>query len=48
MATEPLNSTEIKSAIPSRSAIADGNTALNYFRIDKQNRMIFEFVFISR
>ena len=41
MATEPLNNTEIKRAIPSGAAIADGNTALNYFRIDKQNRMIF-------
>ena len=27
--------------VSSRAAIADGNTALNYFRIDKQNRMIF-------
>ena len=41
MATEPLNDSEIKASIPSRAAIADGNTALNYFRIDKQNRMIF-------
>ncbi len=41
MATEPLSNSEIEASIPSRAAIADGNTALNYFRIDKQNRLIF-------
>ena len=41
MATEPLSDSEIKGLIPSKAAIADGNTALNYFRIDKQKRMIF-------
>ena len=41
MSTEPLSNSEIRASIPSRAAIADGNTALNYFRIDKQNRMIF-------
>ena len=41
MATEPLTASEIEDTIPSKAAIADGNTALNYFRIDKQNRLIF-------
>ena len=41
MATEPLGDFEIEDTIPSKVAIADGNTALNYFRIDKQNRLIF-------
>ncbi len=41
MATEPLSETEIEETIPSKAAIADGNTALNYFRIDQQNRLIF-------
>ena len=41
MATEPLSVSEIEDTIPSKAAIADGNTALNYFRIDKQNRLIF-------
>ena len=41
MATEPLSVSEIEDTIPSKAAIADGNTALNYFRIDTQNRLIF-------
>ncbi len=41
MATEPLSKSEMEDTIPSKAAIADGNTALNYFRIDKQNRLIF-------
>ena len=41
MATDPLSDNEIAQTIPSNAAIADGNTALNYFRIDSQKRLIF-------
>ena len=41
LATEPLSDNLIKTLMPTGVAAADGNTALNYYRIDAQNRLIF-------
>ena len=41
LATQPLSDNLIKSLMPTRVAASDGNTALNYYRIDAQGRMIF-------
>ena len=41
MATSPLEEKILKELIPNRVAVADCNVALDYFRFDKKNRMIF-------
>ena len=41
MATKPLDKKIIKNLIPNNHAVADCNTALNYYRIDYKNRLIF-------
>lgn len=41
LATRPLSENMVRHLLPQRAAVADCNTALNYFRIDKDNRMIF-------
>ena len=41
LATAPLSDNMIRHILPSRAAVADCNTALNYYRIDADNRMIF-------
>ncbi len=41
LATTPLSHNMIQHILPSRATVADCNTALNYFRIDADNRMIF-------
>ena len=41
LATKPLSDNLIKSIMPTGVAAADGNTALNYYRIDAEGRMIF-------
>jgi gamma-glutamylputrescine oxidase len=41
LATKPLSENLVRHILPSRAAVADCNTALNYFRIDSDNRMIF-------
>ena len=41
MATKPLDKKIIKNLIPKNHAVADCNTALNYYRIDYKNRLIF-------
>ena len=41
LATTPLSDNMIQHILPSRATVADCNTALNYFRIDVDNRMIF-------
>ena len=41
LATAPLSENMIQHILPSRATVADCNTALNYFRIDADNRMIF-------
>ena len=41
LATTPLSDNMIQRILPSRATVADCNTALNYFRIDVDNRMIF-------
>lgn len=41
LATKPLSDNMIKSIMPTGVAAADGNTALNYYRIDAEGRMIF-------
>ena len=41
LATKPLSDNLANSLMPSRTAASDCNAALNYYRIDKQNRMIF-------
>ena len=41
LATTPLSDAQKHALMPSHAAIADGNTALNYFRLDAQNRLIF-------
>lgn len=41
MATAPLDPGLIEALIPNRIAIADCNTALNYFRIDARGRLLF-------
>ncbi len=41
LATTSLSENLIQHILPSRAAVADCNTALNYYRIDADNRMIF-------
>jgi gamma-glutamylputrescine oxidase len=41
LATKPLSENLVRHLLPQRAAVADCNTALNYFRIDADNRMIF-------
>jgi len=41
LATTALSDNMIQHILPSRATVADCNTALNYFRIDAHNRMIF-------
>lgn len=41
LATKPLSDNLIKALMPTNVAASDGNTALNYYRIDAQGRMIF-------
>jgi gamma-glutamylputrescine oxidase len=41
LATTPLSDNMIQHILPSRATVADCNTALNYYRIDADNRMIF-------
>ena len=41
MATKPLSKSIIKSLIPNNYAVADCNTALNYYRFDSKDRLIF-------
>ena len=41
LATAPLSDNMIQHILPSRATVTDCNTALNYFRIDADNRMIF-------
>jgi len=41
LATKPLSENMTRQLLPTRAAVADGNAALNYYRIDGRNRMIF-------
>ena len=41
LATAPLSDNLAKSLLPTNAAVSDGNAALNYYRLDAQNRMIF-------
>jgi gamma-glutamylputrescine oxidase len=41
IATEPLGDNIIKTLLPGRIAVADCNTALDYYRIDANGRMLF-------
>jgi len=41
LATKPLSENLVRQLLPTRAAVADCNTALNYYRIDAGNRMIF-------
>ena len=41
LATTPLSDNLIAHILPQRAAVADCNTALNYYRIDADGRMIF-------
>jgi gamma-glutamylputrescine oxidase len=41
LATRPLSDNMVKQILPTGAAVADENAALNYYRIDGQNRMIF-------
>ena len=41
LATAPLSDNLAKLVLPQNDAVADGNAALNYYRLDAQNRMIF-------
>ena len=41
LATTSLSENMIQHILPSRATVADCNTALNYYRIDADNRMIF-------
>lgn len=41
IATAPLGDNVVRSLIPGQAAVADGNTALNYFRFDAEGRMLF-------
>jgi gamma-glutamylputrescine oxidase len=41
LATTPLSDNLISHILPQRAAVADCNTALNYYRIDADGRMIF-------
>ena len=41
LATKPLSDNLAKALLPHRDAVSDSNAALNYYRLDTQNRMIF-------
>ena len=41
LATKPLSENMVRQLLPTGAAVADCNAALNYFRIDGRNRMIF-------
>ena len=41
LATKPLSENLVRQLLPTGAAVADCNTALNYYRIDGNNRMIF-------
>ena len=41
LATKPLSDNLAKALLPTNAAVSDGNAALNYYRLDAQNRMIF-------
>ena len=41
LATAPLSDNLAAMVLPQKDAVADGNAALNYYRLDAQNRMIF-------
>ena len=41
LATRPLSENMVRQLLPTGAAVADCNAALNYYRIDADNRMIF-------
>ena len=41
LATKPLSENLVRQILPTGAAVADCNTALNYYRIDGSRRMIF-------
>ena len=41
LATKPLSENMVRQLLPTGAAVADCNAALNYYRIDGRNRMIF-------
>ena len=41
LATAPLSDNLARMILPYNDAVADGNAALNYYRLDAQNRLIF-------
>ena len=41
LATRPLSDNMVRQILPTGAAVADGNAALNYYRIDGRNRMVF-------
>ena len=41
LATKPLSENMLRQILPTGAAVADCNTALNYYRIDARRRMIF-------
>ena len=41
LSTKPLSDNLARALLPHRDAVSDGNAALNYYRLDAQNRMIF-------
>ena len=41
LATRPLSENMVRQLLPTGAAVADCNAALNYYRIDAHNRMIF-------
>lgn len=41
IATKPLGDNVVRSLIPNQVAVADCNTALNYYRFDAEGRMLF-------
>ena len=41
MATEPLGQTVAAELLPTRAAVADNRTALDYFRLSSDNRLVF-------
>ena len=41
LATRPLSENLVKQLLPTGAAVADCNAALNYYRIDADNRMVF-------
>ena len=41
LATKPISENMVRQILPTGAAVADCNTALNYYRIDRHRRMIF-------